>query len=222
MARKLFRLRPAVLGRRCAAGCRQRRRTAGRRQAANGGESAATPAARGTRRSIRSPPQNVKNLRIAWTWRGDNFGSALEIKNETTPIMVDGVLYFTAGDRRSVVAADAGTGETLWVWRLDEGARADGVRRNSRGVSYWTDGRAGRILTVTPGYQLVSLDAKTGQPDVATSEKTASSIMTKVVEKDANFNPAIGHLMNTSPPLIFGNIVDHPDVARERPRSRSR
>ena len=31
--------------------------------------------------------------------------------------------------------------------------------------------------------------------------------LTKEVEKDANFNPAIGHLMNTSPPLVFGNIV---------------
>ena len=79
--------------------------------------------------------------------------------------MVEGVCNFTAGDRRSVVAADAGTGETLWVWRQDEAARAEGVRRNSRGVSYWTDGRQARILVATPGYRLVSLDAKTGQPD---------------------------------------------------------
>src|SRR4029079_394845 len=41
---------------------------------------------------------NVKNLKIAWAWKGDNFGTGPEIKNETTPIMVDGVLYFTAGD----------------------------------------------------------------------------------------------------------------------------
>ena len=45
--------------------------------------------------------QNVKELKIAWTWKGDNFGGGLEIKNENTPLMVDGVLYFTAGDRRS-------------------------------------------------------------------------------------------------------------------------
>ena len=75
--------------------------------------------------------QNVRDLRIAWTWHGDNFGSGPEFKNETTPIMADGVLYFTAGDRRSVVAADPATGETLWVWRQDEGSRTDGVRRNS-------------------------------------------------------------------------------------------
>jgi quinoprotein glucose dehydrogenase len=150
--------------------------------------------------------ENVRNLRIAWTWRGDNFGSGPEFKSETTPIMVDGVLYFTAGDRRAVVAADAGSGETLWVWRQDEGARAEGVRRNSRGVSYWTDGRQARILVATPGYRLVSLDAKTGQPDPDFGENGIVD-MTKVLEKDANFNPAIGHLMNTSPPLISGNIA---------------
>src|SRR5215510_4922088 len=63
---------------------------------------------------------NVKNLKIAWTWKGDNFGSGLEMKNENAPLMVDGVLYFTAGDRRAVVAADPGTGETLWVYRYPE------------------------------------------------------------------------------------------------------
>jgi quinoprotein glucose dehydrogenase len=151
-------------------------------------------------------PQNVGNLKIAWTWRGDNFGGTPEVKNEATPIMVGGVLYFTAGDRRTVVAADAGTGETLWIWRLDEGARGEGVRRNNRGVSYWTDGRQARILYVTPGYQLVSLDAKTGQPDTKFGEEGVVD-MTKAVEKDSNFNPAIGHLMNTSPPLISGNIA---------------
>jgi quinoprotein glucose dehydrogenase len=150
--------------------------------------------------------QNVKSLRIAWTWKGDNFGAGLETKNETTPIMVNGRLYFTAGNRRAVIAADPATGETLWTWRFDEGSRVDGVRRNSRGVSYWTDGREERILTVTPGYQLVALDAKTGHPDVAFGRDGIVDLTTQV-EKDANFNLAVGHLMNTSPPMVFGNVV---------------
>src|ERR671935_127601 len=116
--------------------------------------------------------QNVKNLKIVWTWKGDNYGSGLEIKNENTPLMVDGVLYFTAGDRRAVVAADPGTGETLWGYRYPEPTdRTVGVRKNNRGVSYWTDGRQARILTVTPGYELISLDAKTGHADVAFGAK---------------------------------------------------
>ena len=79
---------------------------------------------------------NVKNLKLAWAWHSENFGTQPEIKNETTPIMVGGVLYFTAGDRRAVVAADPESGETIWTWRLDEGSRTDGVRKNSRGVAY--------------------------------------------------------------------------------------
>lgn len=151
-------------------------------------------------------PENVSRLTIAWTWRGDGFGTTTEVKNETTPLMVDGVLYFTAGDRRAVVAADAGTGETLWSWQMDEGARINGVRRNSRGVAYWSDGRSARILTVTPGYELVSLDAKSGQPDPAFGDKGIVDL-TMQVEKDANFNTSVGHLMNTTPPLVFGNIA---------------
>src|SRR5689334_4727632 len=106
---------------------------------------------------------NVKDLRIAWTWRSDNFGGR-EFKSETTPLMINGVLYLTAGDRRSVVAVDAGTGETLWFWRMDEGRRYQQAPRRSsgRGVAYWSDGQQERIFVTTPGFQLVSLDAKTG------------------------------------------------------------
>ena len=162
--------------------------------------------------------QNVKDLKIAWTWKGDNFGSGLEIKNENTPLMVDGVLYFTAGDRRAVVAADPGTGETLWVYRYTEPTdRTVGVRKNNRGVAYWTDGRQSRILTVTPGYELIALDAKTGHADPAFGNRGIVDL-TEQVEKDANFNPSIGHLMNTSPPLVFGNVAIIP-TALENARS---
>ena len=151
-------------------------------------------------------PNNVRNLKIAWTWRADNIGSAPEYKNETTPIYSGGVLYFTAGDRRSVIAADPATGETLWMWRIDEGARATGVRKNSRGVAFWSDGGESRILMVTQGYQLVSLDAKTGHQDLQFGVEGIVDL-TKEVEKDANFNLDVGHLMNTSPPLVTGDIV---------------
>ena len=57
-----------------------------------------------------------------------------------------------------------------------EGARSAASPRqlSGRGLAYWTDGREERILYTTIGYQLVSLDAKTGcaSPPSAT---TASS-----------------------------------------------
>jgi len=149
---------------------------------------------------------NVKNLKVAWIWRADNFGSGPEYKPEVTPLMVNGVLYFPAGNRRSIVAADAGTGETLWVWRIDEGARINSVRRSNRGVAYWTDGREERIITITPGYQLVALNAKNGH-QIPGFGNDGIVDLTKQVEPDANFNTEIGHLMNTSPPLVSHDVI---------------
>ncbi len=108
---------------------------------------------------------NVAKLHIAWSWKAQNFGRQPEFNWEVTPLMVGGRLFLTAGTRRDAVALDAVTGETLWMYRIDEGARASTVaRRNNRGLAYWSDGSDERILLITPGYQLVALDARTGRP----------------------------------------------------------
>ena len=119
--------------------------------------------------------------------------------------MVDGVLYFTAGQRRTVVAANAATGETLWTWRPDEGARFDRApRKIHRGVAYWNDGTQGRIIVVTPGYHLVSLDAKTGQPSPGFGEDGIVDLFTEV--EDKRFADLTGNLGNSSPPVIVDDI----------------
>jgi quinoprotein glucose dehydrogenase len=149
---------------------------------------------------------NVKDLKVAWTWKSDNLGQP-EIKNETTPIMINGVLYFTAGDRRNVVAIDARTGETLWLWRIDEGKRyEEAPRRNSgRGVAYWTDGRDERILTITPGFELVALNAKTGVPVQGFG---SSGIVDLFKELDLDFKgDPTGHIGNSSPPVVSHDVV---------------
>ena len=68
---------------------------------------------------------NFNDLEVAWTWQTENFGPRPENYYRVTPIMVNGVLYATAGSRRAVVAIDPTTGETLWVYRYDEGRRGD-------------------------------------------------------------------------------------------------
>src|SRR3954470_13724863 len=110
--------------------------------------------------------KNVKELEIVWRWKADNFGPAPDYNWEVTPLMIGKVLYFTAGSRRDVVAVDAATGETLWMYRLDEGERGDRApRKQNRGLAYWTDGKEdARLLLIPPGYQLVALDAKAGRP----------------------------------------------------------
>ena len=108
---------------------------------------------------------NAASLEIAWRWKAANFGPAPEYNYRTTPLMVDGVLYATAGYRRAVAAIDAGTGETLWTYRLDEGGRSAPRRNSGRGVAYWESPAAGpRVFLVTPGFHLVALDARSGFP----------------------------------------------------------
>ena len=108
--------------------------------------------------------ENFSELELAWRFKTDNLGPQPERNYQSTPLMVNGVLYVTAGSRRSVVALDPETGELLWMHRLDEGERgASAPRRLSgRGLSYWDNGDGGVILYVTPGYQLIALNARTG------------------------------------------------------------
>ncbi|HEX9367425.1 MAG TPA: PQQ-binding-like beta-propeller repeat protein [Vicinamibacterales bacterium] len=124
---------------------------------------------RGTRYSPLSQitAGNFNDLEVAWRFKTDNLGSRPEYKLEGTPLVVDGILYTTAGTRRSAIALDAATGELIWVHRYPEGVRGANAPRqlSGRGLAYWTDGRHdARILYVTPGYRLIALDAKTGQP----------------------------------------------------------
>jgi quinoprotein glucose dehydrogenase len=109
---------------------------------------------------------NFSKLRPAWTFRTDNMGPFPDYNLQATPLMANGVLYMTAGARRDAVAIDAASGELLWTFGLKEGRRAATSPRHGtgRGLSYWTDGTQERILYVTIGYQLVCLDAATGQP----------------------------------------------------------
>src|SRR5213078_5307985 len=93
---------------------------------------------------------NFKELEVAWRFKTDNLGTRPEYKLEGTPLMVKGILYATAGTRRSVVALDAATGELLWVHGEHEGERGAAAPRqlSGRGLAYWTDGKEERILYV--------------------------------------------------------------------------
>src|SRR4029077_11422890 len=58
---------------------------------------------------------NFNKLEIAWRFKSDSLGPRPEYQFESTPLMIKGVVYSTAGSRRAVVALDAGTGELLWM-----------------------------------------------------------------------------------------------------------
>ena len=146
---------------------------------------------------------NVKDLKIAWSWKFDNFGGGT---SEVTPIMANGVLYFTVGPRRNVIAVNPGTGETLWTWRPDEGARFEQApRKVGRGVAYWTDGTNARIITVTPGFHFVALDAKTGIP-VPGFGDSGSVDLFKQLDLTTPLDPT-GRIGNSSAPVVSNGVI---------------
>ena len=150
---------------------------------------------------------NFSELEVAWRFSTVNFGPSPDFNYQTTPLMVDGVLYATAGSRRDVVALDGATGELLWFYRIDEGERADNAirRMSGRGVGYWTDGEGdARIYVVTIGYQLVALDAETGRP-VPTFG--VDGIVDLKMYNDQIIDPLSGEIGWNSAPTVARDVV---------------
>jgi len=149
---------------------------------------------------------NVDRLVIAWRWEARNFGPRPEIRNVSMPIMRDGRLFIGAGATRNVVAIDAVTGQTLWMWRPEEGERFEQAARkdSGKGMAYYDhpDGR-GRVITVTPGYHLVSLDARSGLPDRRFG-KAGQVDLTRGLRRAAGRELDIGL---TAPPLVMGDVI---------------
>lgn len=108
---------------------------------------------------------NFSKLQLAFRFKTENLGPRPEFQFQSTPLMVNGRLFTTAGTRRAAVALSATTGEMLWMHSIDEGKRGEAAPRqlSGRGLSYWSDSNEERIIYVTAGYQMVALDAKTGQ-----------------------------------------------------------
>ena len=149
----------------------------------------------------------VADLELAWVWKADSLLPRAQPASQTTPLMVNGVLYFTMDSRRIVIAADAGTGETLWLYRPDEGDRYNAApRKIHRGVSWWSDGNGDdRILFATPGFNLIALDAHTGVPISSFGD---NGIVDMVAEQDQLFDgDLLGRLGNSSPVVISRDTV---------------
>jgi quinoprotein glucose dehydrogenase len=155
--------------------------------------------------------QNFNDLEVAWRFKTDSLGTRPEYKLEGTPLMIGGVLYATAGTRRAVIALDAATGELIWVHRYPEGTRGANAPRqlSGRGLAYWTDGRGDqRILYVTPGYRLIALNAKTGQPIPSFGTNGVVDLKVGVVYGDGKpIDLVSGEIGLHSAPTIVHDVV---------------
>lgn len=150
--------------------------------------------------------ENVAKLDITWRWKAENFGPTAEIRNVSMPIMRGGKIFIGAGATRNIVAIDAETGQTLWMWRPNEGERFEAAARkdSGKGVSYYEheDG-SNAVIVVTPGYYLVSLDAETGIPNRDFGEDGWVDL-TKGLRRASNRELDVGL---TSPALVVGDVI---------------
>ena len=149
---------------------------------------------------------NFNRLKLAWRFHTENLGPRPEFNMEGTPLVARGVLYSTAGSRRDVVALDAATGELLWAHKENEGARAAAAPRqlSGRGLAYWTDGAEERIIYVTPGYRMISLDARTGLPVGTFGD---SGVVDLKLDDDQEIDLINGEVGLHATPLVEGNTV---------------
>ena len=156
---------------------------------------------------------NFGSLEVAWTWRGDNFGPEADPLLRATPIYVNGTLYSVAGSRRTAVAIDPATGETLWTFREPPTKRwEDSMRKNyGKGVAYAeVDGR-GVIYLVTPAFFLHALDPDTGYPVESFGEGGVVDLLDGLGpwphDRDKGLDPATGYITNSSPPIVVNGVV---------------
>jgi quinoprotein glucose dehydrogenase len=164
---------------------------------------------------------NFNQLEVAFRFRTESLGPRPEFNFQTTPLMANGVLYLTAGSRRAVVALDAATGEMLWMHSEHEGKRGEAAPRqlSGRGLSYWSDGKEARIIYVTPGYQMVALDAKTGARVPSFGN---NGIVDLKLDNDQDMDLITGEIGLHAAPVIAKDIiiVGAAHVEGSQPKSR--
>lgn len=116
-------------------------------------------------------PRNVWALKEAWVYQtGENYETYLEGRYsgkaafEATPILVNGVMYFTTPSTR-LIALDPETGEEQWVFDPEVDMSFSRSEMTSRGVSAYIDPENSDEATLflpTADARLIAIDAATG------------------------------------------------------------
>ena len=149
---------------------------------------------------------NFSTLQIAWTWSplGTNVCEPYWAHaNESTPILVDGVLY-TSTSFSQVAAINAQTGESIWTY--DPQAYLLNTPPNlgwvHRGVAYWEEGQDRRVFIGTGTAQLIALNADTGRP-IPSFGRNGQIDLTQGLGRPVSRL----HYGVSSPPIICGEVV---------------
>jgi glucose dehydrogenase len=157
---------------------------------------------------------NFADLEVGWIWRGDNYSpGGPDPLLRSTPIYAEGKLFTVAGSRRTVIAIDPATGETLWTFREKPTKRwEDSMRKNyGKGVAYWDVGSEGRVYVVTPAFFLWALDADTGLPVEEFGEHGVVDLLDDLGpwehDREDGLPPEVGYITNSSPPMIVNDVI---------------
>ena len=175
--------------------------------------------------------ENFEELDIAWIFRGDNFSPEPQTTSRSTPSYIDGMLYTVAGSRRTVVAMDPATGETIWMYREPNTQRWERSMRASygKGVAYGEIDGNGVIYISTPGFFLHALDARTGRPlenwgaPVAVDGFPETGVVDLLPDLLSGWGPweayegtydpdygvpqELGYITSSSPPIVVNDVV---------------
>ena len=153
---------------------------------------------------------NVAKLGMAWEWSPrekplDQYGTRPGTF-QTTPLMIDNVLYFSTPYNR-VVALDAESGREIWSYdpkAYEDGQPPNGTGFVHRGVAAWRDADAGSKLRIfiNSRYRLICLDAATGLPVTSFGDNGAVDLSRGLIWE---INKK--HYTNTSPPLVYKDLV---------------
>ncbi|MEP6618458.1 MAG: PQQ-binding-like beta-propeller repeat protein [bacterium] len=123
---------------------------------------------------------------------------------QATPLAVGDTLYFPTPYNR-VIALHAGSGKELWsfdpeVWKT-YGQPSNGTGFVHRGVATWSNGRERRVF-INARWRLIALDAATGKP-IPGFGTGAEVDLTRDLSRPVRRE----HYTNTSPPVVWGNLV---------------
>ena len=133
---------------------------------------------------------NVKNLQVAWT-----FDTAEEGGLQTSPIVIDGILYGVTPSQK-IFALDAATGKLLW--KFDSGIRGT---QPDRGLAYWSDGHDQRILVGVMNF-VYALNSETGKPIPSFGQNGRIDLREGLGRQPASAQ----FVVLTSPPIVFKDL----------------
>lgn len=148
--------------------------------------------------------ENVGKLQLAWT-----INTGRKASFQTTPIVVDGVMYITT-PYNDVLALNAATGEQ--VWRYNHVLRTEefccGPANRGAGVA------GGRLYMATIDNRLLALDTATGavawdveitNTDPGVREAVAP-LLGEALFKDATVTGGTGYSANMAPQVFDGKV----------------